>query len=161
LNVQSCYRNIRVGNPATRYDAKAKERIVKEAYYLPRSFYGSDKEQLRWSGKVRGVSEVAREYNLSRGTLLSWMKKYLANGIDGLKRSPPNRKDFVNRRPDIEKLVLSVSADHPAWGCAPISRQLESMGTHVSHTTVQRILTEHGRRTRSKRIEKTLKGSDS
>ena len=67
-------------------------------------------------GLKDGVSATCRKYNISRTLYYRWLKRYQANGIDGLKDM---QKDFVPvNKTDIhiESALLNLIKDYPHYG---------------------------------------------
>ena len=82
------------------------------------------------------VAEVCRRYGISRQTYYRYLKRYLAEGLDGLEdhdRSPhrsPGRMD-----PTIEAAICSLRKDHPRWGARRIRAELVRSGADPPATS--------------------------
>ena len=98
------------------------------------------------------VSSTLRKYRMSSSTLYKWKGRYNENGPEGLKAKPPIR---ISPPPSIPKeyvqAILRVSGFKPGWGCKKISKRMIRDGKQVSHTTVQKVLSQNGRATRRDR----------
>ena len=126
-----------------------KLRILKEAFLFPKTYYKSEKEYVRFAlSSLTGVSDVAREYQISRGTLFNWKKRLLTSGLQGLRdKLPMPKKPSKKVSEGVEARVLALSASRPEWGCKSLSKALRAGGNPVSQGSVQKILSAHGRRT--------------
>jgi transposase InsO family protein len=89
--------------------------------------------------------ELCRRFGIHPETAYKWLGRF-ANGDGELadrSRRPhtsPGRSDAA-----MEAKVLSVRADHPAWGARKIAHCLARAGTHPpAHSTVHAILQRHG-----------------
>lgn len=79
----------------------------------------------------REVTDVARQFGVSRQTLHSWLGRYEADGLVGLvprSRRPatcPHQMD-----PAVEVLVLEMRRAHPHWGPRRLLHELERAGVN-------------------------------
>jgi transposase len=65
----------------------------------------------------KGISEAARQYNTTRNTVRKWVRRYKAEGLKGLGDQSRAPKYIPHRTPrKIEKRVIKLRKDHPAWG---------------------------------------------
>lgn len=68
-------------------------------------------------GDGREVTDVARQFGVSRQTLHAWLGRYEAEGLAGLaprSRRPSSRPNQMD--PAVEVLVLEMRRAHPHWG---------------------------------------------
>ena len=93
------------------------------------------------------IRRLCRRFGISPTTGYKWLERWRAAGRSGLAE--------VSRRPHvsparssaaIERLVLSVRAEHPAWGGRKIARRLKDIGHDQvpAASTVTAILKRHG-----------------
>jgi transposase InsO family protein len=90
------------------------------------------------------VAEACREFGVSRPTGYKWLRRYEAEGVEGLRdRSRcPRRVALTDPR-----LVAAVVAERSRrkWGARKIRKRLETLGEHPpSERTVNRILRREG-----------------
>jgi transposase InsO family protein len=94
------------------------------------------------------MSELCREFGISRKTGYKWLRRYREEGKRGLKdrsRQPhtsPNRTSH-----EVERRVLRARDEHPAWGGRKIHRWLKGKAESVvpPPSTITEILRRHGR----------------
>ncbi len=64
-----------------------------------------------------GMTALCRHFGISRKTGYKWLKRYEAEGVDGLKarsRSPHSHPNEVG--PELEAALLQMKVRHPHWG---------------------------------------------
>lgn len=72
------------------------------------------------------MAELCREFGVSRKTGYKLMKRYAAEGADGLRDRPRAPKTHPNQTPsDVEATILRVRKQHPTWGSKKILAVLE------------------------------------
>jgi transposase InsO family protein len=74
-------------------------------------------------------SHLCSRFGISRKTGYKWIKRFLDYGEDGLvdrSRCPHNSPSKTPQQ--MERAVLTVRQQHPAWGGRKIKRRLENMG---------------------------------
>jgi len=99
------------------------------------------------SAEGANVRNLCRRFGISPTTGYKWLERWRFEGIAGLQelsrrpRNSPSRSAAAT-----EKAVLSVRAEHPAWGGRKIARRLKDLGqeTIPAPSTVTAILTRHG-----------------
>ena len=94
------------------------------------------------------ISEMCRRYNISRKTGYKWIERYRSDTPEWYKdksRRPLNMPCKISG--EIEKAILSVRDDHPAWGGRKIRVRLEWDGwtSLPSASTITAVLHRHGR----------------
>lgn len=99
--------------------------------------------------KAEEIAQIVRESDI---TVLRWLKRYLAEGIEGLKDAPrPGRSVTVT--PDYRKRLLevvrrrprSLGLEYSMWSLQRLADYLaEETGIRVSSETVRRELAKEG-----------------
>jgi transposase InsO family protein len=94
----------------------------------------------------KALSQLCREYGVSRPTGYLWLKRYEASGsLLGLQersRRPHNSPGRTNRA--LEELVLGLR-DKTGWGAAKLQEVLRNQQVELGRATVHRILVREGR----------------
>jgi transposase InsO family protein len=103
------------------------------------------------------VTQVCREFGISRTLFYRWRKRYLAYGPDGL--HPRQEGARRGRPPELsvqaERTILALALAWPTWGPVRLVLQLrrpENGGLHVAPSTVYRLLRRSGLQTRWERL---------
>lgn len=94
------------------------------------------------------MSQLCREYRISRKTGYKWKNRYLASGTAGLQdRSRRPQHSPTQTRDKVEQVVLFARDKHPAWGGRKLKRWLEDRGYQniPAPSTVTEILRRNGR----------------
>lgn len=93
------------------------------------------------------ISELCREFGISRKTGYKWLKRYQAAGLGGLEDQPrrPQRSP-TQTPPEVEQVIVEARQAHPAWGSRKLKRWLENRGYRSipAPSTVTDILARHG-----------------
>lgn len=93
------------------------------------------------------LSEACRRFDISRKTGYKWLDRYRLSGLEGLEDrsrrpccSPRKTSEIMERR------LLKVREDHPAWGGRKLKRWLEDRGETglPAPSTITEILRRHG-----------------
>lgn len=95
-----------------------------------------------------GKAELCRRFGISRDTCYRLLRRYAAEGAEGLK--PRSRRPHGSPRraaPAIEQQVLDLRDLHPAWGGRKLARRLADLGVAEVPvaSTVTEILRRHQR----------------
>lgn len=94
----------------------------------------------------KALSQLCREYGVSRPTGYLWLKRYEASGsLLGLQersRRPHNSPGRTKR--ELEELVLGLR-DKTGWGASKLQEVLRSQQVELGRATVHRILVREGR----------------
>ncbi len=93
------------------------------------------------------VAEVARQYGTSRQSLHGWLRRYQAEGYDGLsERSRRPATSPTRLAADIEALICEMRRAHPRWGARRIVHELAQRGVEGApgRSTVYRVLVRNG-----------------
>ena len=94
----------------------------------------------------RNMSQLCREFGISRKTGYKWLKRYLEMGEAGLKDQSRQPKHSPRRTARaIEKRVLRIRAQNPAWGGRKLNARLKAIGYKCvpSPSTITAILQRH------------------
>src|SRR2546423_5869683 len=76
-------------------------------------------------GDGRTVSEVAKEWGVSRRTMHRWLARYEGDGLEGLNnRSHRPAQSPLQMPPAVEAMVLEMRRSHPYWGARRIAFEL-------------------------------------
>ncbi|MBO2458173.1 helix-turn-helix domain containing protein [Actinomadura sp. LCR2-06] len=97
---------------------------------------GADFDERRWRAEHRyravlevldgaSVTQVARQYGASRHPVHEWMKRFEAEGVEGLVERSRRPKTSPTRLPaEVEALICELRRDHPRWGPRRIAHEL-------------------------------------
>src|SRR4051794_15881666 len=93
------------------------------------------------------VRELCRRYGVSAKTAYKWLARFDGGGPESLhdqsrrpRRSPRKTSEVIERR------VLELRAEHPAWGGRKLRRRLQDLGAAApSASTITAILRRHDR----------------
>ena len=122
---------------------------------LDESIQGLRLRVMRRAEQVGNVSQVCREFGISRTLFYRWRRRVERYGVDGLhpRRTQARRGRPVQVAPDTERLVQSVAISAGTWGCSRIAAHLaQTWQCRVAPSTVQRILRRVGLATRRARL---------
>ena len=76
-------------------------------------------------GDGRTVSEVAKEWGVSRRTMHRWLARYEGDGLEGLNnRSHRPAQSPHQMSAAVEAMVLEMRRSHPYWGARRIAFEL-------------------------------------
>lgn len=104
---------------------------------------------LELADALGNVSEACRQRGVSRTQFYEYKRRFQTHGLAGLKDLPPiHHSHPLTTSPDVEARMLTLSLEHPAWGCNRVSDHLALEGINVSAPTIQRILNENEMGTR-------------
>jgi len=94
---------------------------------------------------LNNVSKACRRRGISRTQFYEYRRRFLLYGMDGLKDLPPIHHHHPwTTSPEVIKLILVMSLEHPGWSCITLSDQLKLEGVSVSSPTIQNILIKNG-----------------
>lgn len=110
----------------------------------------SEREEFikRVMGGESSMSEVCREFGVSRTTGYKWLGRYIECGEDGLAEQSRRPRHSPWQTPvEMEEAILSVRNDHPSWGGVKILAYLERQGVNhlPSASTATVILQRNGK----------------
>jgi transposase InsO family protein len=94
----------------------------------------------------RNMSQLCREYQISRKTGYKWLRRYEGEGEQGLEdrsRRPKHSPRKTTR--DVETAVLNLRKEHPAWGGRKLNARLKHLGHEIvpGPSTITAILQRH------------------
>jgi len=93
------------------------------------------------------VRQLCRRFGISPTTGYKWLERWRIEGRVGLQELPRRPQNSPSRSAAVmEKAVLSVRAEHPAWGGRKIARRLKDLGQEAvpAASTVTAILKRNG-----------------
>jgi len=90
--------------------------------------------------------ELCRRFGISPQTGYTWLARYAQQGKAGLADQSRRPLSSPARTADgIERAVVALRREHPAWGGRKISRRLQDLGgASLAPSTVNAILNRHG-----------------
>lgn len=103
-------------------------------------------------GSLNGISCTCKKYNISRTLYYRWLKRYKANGIDGL---APLKKNFVpSNKTDkqVEGAILNLIKKYPAYGPKAIKYLFQDMGYKISESAIYNIMKRNNLSTKENRF---------
>jgi len=114
-----------------------------------------------------GVAELCRRFGISRQTGYLYLRRYKADGADGLRDRSSRPLNSPGRcAPEIESRIIGLRAAHPRWGGRKLARRLADLGVEgvPAASTVTEVLRRHGKidpaeselRTATQRFERSL-----
>jgi transposase InsO family protein len=108
-----------------------------------------------WRSGNYSISELCRQFDISRPTAYKYIKRYEEVGLDGLNEKHRAPRTHPNKTPsNIEERVIVYRKKHPRWGGEKIWKLLHKdfkEGHIPSISTVNRILKRNGLITVKKR----------
>jgi len=108
---------------------------------------------LQLAENLRNVSEACRIMGYSRQQFYEIKRSFQEQGFDGLLDKPPVPKSTPTKTPpELEKKVIGLSVEHPAWGQQRIADELILLNVQMAPVTVRNIWLRHGLETRYKRL---------
>ncbi len=93
------------------------------------------------------VRKLCRRFGVSPTTGYEWLERWRLQGMAGLQELSRRPQNSPSRSAAAtEEAVLSVRAEHPAWGGRKIARRLKDLGREAipAPSTVTAILKRHG-----------------
>jgi transposase InsO family protein len=93
------------------------------------------------------VTQVARQYGASRQSVHNWLRRFQAEGVDGLvERSRRPNTSPTRLSAEIEALICELRRAYPRWGPRRIAHELGQRGVAPApgRTTVYRVLVRNG-----------------
>ena len=101
-----------------------------------------------WQSGKKTISEVCREFGVSRKTGYKLIERYVAEGVDGLKdrsRAPHHHPHAVSE--EIEAAIVTMRVENPTWGPKKVKFVLARDVPGESwpaESTIGQILDRHG-----------------
>lgn len=109
-------------------------------------------------GLKNGISETCRKYNISRTIYYRWLKRFKAQGIDGL---DDQKKNFIPKnktRSDIRDSILNLVKIYPDYGPKALKYLLEELGHNISESAVYNVLKRHNLSRKINRLKYAKQG---
>ena len=109
-------------------------------------------ERLRFVARLlegEGMSEVCRDFGISRKTGYKIFNRYKEHGLDALCDRSRRPVRYANQLPDqVERLIVDLKRDKPHWGARKIRelllRKLAGEVRLPAKSTVHAVLDRHG-----------------
>jgi transposase InsO family protein len=96
------------------------------------------------SRKEKTLTQLCREFEISRPTGYMWMKRYREQGIAGLAEHSRRPRHSPRQTAEVlEQRVIEMRSRWPDWGARKISILLEQEGVRLPASTVHRIFLRH------------------
>lgn len=100
---------------------------------------------LQLAESTGNISKACRQLGVGRKSFYRWKHRYEERDLEGLIDLPRVHKNHpMTKSPDDVALVVALSLEHPAWGCARVSVELMKTGVCMSGPVVQQYLNAHG-----------------
>ena len=120
-------------------------------------------ERLRFVARLlegEGMSEVCREFGISRKTGYKIFNRYKEEGLEALSDRSRRPVRYANQLPDqIERLIVELKRDKPHWGARKIRellvRRLAGDVRIPAKSTVHAVLDRHGLVERARQRQRT------
>jgi transposase InsO family protein len=94
---------------------------------------------------LENVSEACRVMGVSRQHFYDIKKAYSEHGLEGLKEKSRRKPCIKNRvAPEVEKTVVALALEYPAYGQVRAANELRRRGTLISAGGVRSIWMRHG-----------------
>src|ERR1700678_3622216 len=93
----------------------------------------------------QSMSELCREFDISRPTGYRWVRRYRTAGVDGIReesRRPP--RSPRRTASGIEQRIAELRRERPDWGARKLAVLLEQEGIAVPRATIHRVLLRLG-----------------
>ncbi|MQY77045.1 MAG: helix-turn-helix domain-containing protein [Spirochaeta sp.] len=92
------------------------------------------------------VRKTLEQIGIGKSSFYEWYRKYLEDGIEGLKDRSRSPSKFWNRIPDSEReRIIGHALEHPHLSCREVAvRITDETGYFVSESSVYRILKAAG-----------------
>ena len=96
------------------------------------------------SRKEKTLTQLCREFEISRPTGYMWMKRYREQGIAGLAEHSRRPRHSPRQTAEVlEQRVIEMRSRWPDWGARKIGILLEQEGVRLPASTVHRIFLRH------------------
>lgn len=113
---------------------------------------------LNLAAELNNISKACKIMGVSRDTFYRYQEAKTTGGLEGLLDKPRNSPNFKNRTaPEIEKAVIQIAFDEPAYGQTRASNELKSKGLSISGAGVRGIWIRNNLETFKKRLENVEK----
>jgi transposase InsO family protein len=110
---------------------------------------GVDEQRMRFvmaaSQGDRSMTELCREYGVSRPTGYLWLERFRSGGVSGVReKSRRPRTSPTRTKSEIEQRIVELRRPRPDWGARKLAVLLAGEGLKVPRMTVHRVLLRHG-----------------
>ncbi len=110
---------------------------------------------LQLAEALGNVSQACKQRGMTRTQFYEYKRRFQTHGLEGLKDLPPIHKSHPQTTPpEVVEKILSLSLQHPGWGCVKLSDMLKLQGINVSSPTIQNILIKNNMGTKYERLLK-------
>ena len=88
------------------------------------------------------IRKTLHQIGISKSSFYEWYRRYVEDGIEGLKERTRRPSKFWNRIPDGERQrIIEHALEHPHLSCREVAvRITDETGYFVSESSVYRIL---------------------
>lgn len=109
---------------------------------------------LNLAQELNNISRACKIMGVSRDTFYRYQEAVNEGGVEGLLLKSRNVPNIKNRTDiEIEKAVIDIAFEQPAWGQTRASNELKARGKSISPAGVRGIWLRHNLETLSKRLE--------
>ena len=92
----------------------------------------------------RSLTELCREFDISRPTGYQWLRRYRTGGVGGVVSNSRQPKSSPRQTSAaIEQRIVALRGQRPEWGARKLAVLLEQEGVTVPAATVHRVLRRH------------------
>ena len=100
---------------------------------------------VRAQRKAEQLSQLCREFGISRPTGYLWIARYHEDGVAGIEeRSRRPRRSPTQTAPELEERIVVLRQAYPDWGARKLRVLLGREGIELPSSTVHRVLLRHG-----------------
>ena len=96
------------------------------------------------ASRGESISELCREYGISRPTGYLWVRRFRELGVAGVEER--SRRPSISpgqTAPEIEARIVELRQQRPDWGARKLAVLLEREGIQLPVITVHRVLLRH------------------
>ena len=95
--------------------------------------------------RAEPLSDLCREFCISRPTGYQWIERYRAAGVAGIEeRSRRPRRSPTQTAPELEARIVALRGVYPDWGARKLAVLLARQGIRFPSSTIHRVLLRHG-----------------
>jgi transposase InsO family protein len=97
------------------------------------------------SQQAANLAEVCREFGISRPTGYRWLRRYQAQGVEGLCEHSRRPRHIAVRTPwEVEEQIVEWRRQRPDWGARKLQVLLQRRGVELPVVTIHRVLLRRG-----------------
>ncbi len=101
------------------------------------------------------ASATYQRQNINRTQLIELKKRYQCLGFESFKDLPVIRRSHPRKTPKaVAEKIISLSLEHPGWGCVRLADELKSFNINISSPTIQKILIKNEMGNKNERLFK-------